>query len=264
LAKGAEGVYRNNGSWTVRPFISGVRVYGGTYPTLAEAKKQLKKMKDEYSTRPFYKVGQHLIFRDEVHPSVSVNCLRKRIMVEKWDIVRAKTEAVNTQKIRKKPYRKHEALWQGKLIDLREYEMHPKVTYKLAKQRMKQSDFTLEEALMTPPDRDWRIKEEWKAGDIIVPADMVALARKNGITYDQVVNRLKTKSMKKPWTVERAVTEPVRKKNPKDSNVVRTPKADEIKQYKKVALSNGIPLDVYMKRVYTDKIQPKEAAGMGR
>jgi hypothetical protein len=207
-----------------------------------------------------YKVGEHRILKSEVHPSISINALRKRILVEKWDIERAKTEPINTKRQRKKPFKHFEVLWEGKIVDLRECEMHPDVTYKLVKQRMKLHSFTLEEACMTAPDRDWRIKEIWKAGDIVVPAEMVALARKNGITYDQVVNRLKTKSIKKPWTIERAVTEPVRVKNRKIDENYRTTISEDIKKYKKVALSRGIPLDIYMSRIYQKKMTPKEAA----
>jgi hypothetical protein len=254
------GVYKNHNGWCVRPYVNGKRVYGGTYPTEEQAMKALGEITE--GGRQYYKVGEHVIPKREVHPSISVNALRKRILVEKWDLHRAKTEPIGTSRQRKKPHKRYEALVDGKIVDLRGYDMHPKVTYKLAKQRMKHNNFTLEEALMTPPDRDWRVKEEWKAGDITVPAEMVKLAKKNGITYDQVMNRLKSKSIKNPWTIEKAVTEPVRKKNCHIEENFRTPKAEEIKKWKKVAIQNGIPLDTYMERIYQKKMEPRKAAGL--
>jgi hypothetical protein len=252
------GVYKNHSGWCVRPYVNGKRVYGGTYKTEEQAMEALKEITE--GGRQFYKVGEHIVLKREVHPSISVNALRKRILVEGWSVERAMAEPINTKRQRKKPFKHFEVLWKGKIVDLRDCEMHPDVTYKLVKQRMKLHSFTLEEACMTAPDRDWRVKEVWKAGDIVVPAEMVALARKNGITYDQVVNRLKTKSIKKTWTIERAVTEPVRVKNRKIDENFRTTISEDIKKYKKVALSRGIPLDTYMQRIYQKKMTPKEAA----
>jgi hypothetical protein len=91
------------------------------------------------------------------------------------------------------------------------------------------------------------------------------------VSYSTLVNRIHDH-----WDKQRALTEPPmnnggrpkgfkkekkRKtvKQIKEERKVKSTLKEEIKKFKKVALANGVPLDVYMHRVYNDKVPPSLA-----
>lgn len=196
----------------------------------------------------------HKIKWADVHPSLTRSILYDRIKKSKMPIERAISEpkGVRTPDATK---------WitiQGKRVKMPEF-VHPSLTRRVIYNRVHVLKYSLEDACRLPADHDYRTKESWYiAGHVLAPGQ-VKTALANGLTYQQVANRLRQE--RNPWTIERAITEPlIKRTKKKPEKKVKAKEVKEVKVWKKVALNNGIPLDVYLKRVYKDGISPEEAA----
>lgn len=97
-------------------------------------------------------------------------------------------------------------------------------------------------------------EDGWLIHGVHFSPELIQIAAENGICKRTVRYRIKHRNM----TAEEAVTrESIRPP-------VEEPTNPDVKKFKVLAMQKGIPVDVYLNRVYEQNIEPKRAVEMGR